>query len=143
MDSENQTGQPRPWNFQPSQYRPDEQCVGRLKKNVESVITGGMPVEKVRLNPEYRVSEWEIIRGSRSRPNFRQARETLQQRIRCDQRLVVPNETCTERRQVSEPDRHDNYYGFGRELPMVESSAPLLAGRAIRRRFRGHLFADE
>ena len=72
------------------------------------MVTGGMPAEKVRLNPEYSVSDWKIICRSRSRPDFGQARETAQQRIRCDQRLIVPNETCTERRQVSEPDRHDN-----------------------------------
>ena len=145
VDPENQTGQPGAWNFQPSQYRPNEQRVGRLKKNVEGVITSGMHAKKVILNPEYSVSEREIICGSGSRPNFSQAGETSQQRIRCDQRLVVPNETCTERGQVSEPNRHDNYYGFCRKRPTVESlgPAPLLAGRLIRRRSRGHLFAGE
>jgi len=72
MNAENQSGQPRARNLQATQNQPDQHRIGRLKQNIERVITERVVPEQMVLDPERRVRDWKVICRSPARPNLDQ-----------------------------------------------------------------------
>ena len=61
MNAENQSGEPRARNLQATQNQPDQHRIGRLKQNIERVITERVVPEQMVLDPERRVRDWKVI----------------------------------------------------------------------------------
>jgi len=102
-----------------------------LQKDINGVIAGCVRAEKMMLDPEYAVSDREIVSRSAARPDFHQTRKVLQQGVAGYQKKIVPHKISAKRRQINHRNGYDDCRNERRLLPESE-----FRGRDSRMPFR-------